>query len=90
MTELTCGSYTTTEAVYSDCDDKLGCFPKVTASVSSTLIIGSERDTASIERELLYAKGDLLQPFPCADGSTGVIVLGRVEGEVTDADCECP
>jgi hypothetical protein len=88
--ETVCGSYTTSEPVYSNCDDKFGCFPKVTASITSTIAIGSEKDTESTKREFVYAKGDLLKPIPCDDGSAGMLALGRVEGEVTNADCECP
>jgi hypothetical protein len=92
VTELVCGSYTVSPAVYSGCDDKIGCFPKVTANVTSTLIIGTEKDTdPNAKKELLYVEEQdaLVQATRCKDGSNGFLFLERgAGGDVTDDYCE--
>jgi hypothetical protein len=43
-TELFCGSYVATPASMPNCTDKVGCFPKVKATVKDTLVISGVTD----------------------------------------------
>lgn len=96
-TELMCGSYTTKAATYSNCNDKVGCFPKVNASVKDTLIIGGQSDVANLDFTMLMVEGDsgteLMRPTVCGDNSSGWVYLARVAGDVGEDYCvsdACP
>jgi hypothetical protein len=95
LSELVCGTYTTIAAAYPGCDDQLSCFDGVSATVTSTVILGGETDVASGQDLNLYLTGDdsLLRGAECRDGSTGLLQLKRASGELTDDYCvsdSCP
>jgi hypothetical protein len=98
VTELMCGSYTTAPAVYQNCNDKVGCFPKVNATVKDTLILGGQTDVdPSFEFTMLLVGGpsgnELMRPVQCNDGSNGYVYLERLAGDVGEDYCvseACP
>ena len=97
-TELLCGTYTATPPSMQGCSDKVGCFPKVHATVKDTLILGGQQDVdPSYEFTMLIhddgGKTSLWKDTKCGDGSSGYIVLGRVAADVSDDYCvsdACP
>jgi len=98
ITELMCGSYTTSPRTYSGCTDKVGCFDKVNATVKDTLILSGQQDVdPSFQFTMLMvdASGELRlwRPARCADNTTGYIVLERIPASVDTDDCvsaACP
>jgi hypothetical protein len=93
-----CGSFTTSPAVYQSCTDKVGCFPKINATVKDTLIIGGQKDVDPSFEFMMLIRDDgeviqLWKPAPCGDGSSGYIVLEQIAGDVNDDYCvsdTCP
>jgi hypothetical protein len=90
MVELQCGSYTVKDATYASCTDKVGCFPRINANVRTTLALGSEKDTWDGEQDLFFVEKDgaLVRNVRCADESTGLMYMTRVNETVTNDDCE--
>lgn len=93
VTEVVCGSYTTAPASLPNCEDEVGCFPKVNANVTSTLVLGGQKDVdPNATKQFLYyeSRDALAYPTQCKDGSAGLLLLERVKGgdSVSDDYCE--
>jgi hypothetical protein len=97
-TELVCGTYNVTPPSMSNCTDKVGCFPKVHATVKDTLILGGQEDVDPSFSFTIIIRDDadpvqLWKDTKCDNGSDGYIVLGRVAGDAGDDYCvssACP
>jgi hypothetical protein len=97
-TNLQCGDFTVSAPVYPSCTDRYGCFPKVSATVKDTLILGGQTDVVSGFQFWMYvipSQGSdyLYRSTPCSDNTSGDILLKRIAVDVTDNYCHsaaCP
>jgi hypothetical protein len=102
VTDLLCGTYTTTQPSMQNCTDKVGCYPKAHVSAKDTLTLGGQRDVADIQFDMLMTNGlqgalvgkdYLWRAASCNDKTTGYIVLKRIAVDVSDDYCvsaACP
>jgi hypothetical protein len=97
-TNLQCGDYTAAAPVYPNCTDRYGCFPKVTATVKDTLILGGQSNVQDgfVTWMYLIGRSDgqyLYKDTECNDGSDADILLKRIAVDVADNYCNsdaCP
>jgi hypothetical protein len=95
-TELICGSFTMSAAVYSNCTDKVGCFPTLDATVKDTLIYGGVADVdPSFTFWMLFMETpeQVWRPTSCSGGTSGYIILQRQFFSTSADDCQsaaCP
>lgn len=86
--ESICGTYTAKAAPYSNCTDKIGCFPRADTNHKSVLGKAGVTDTKYNQKYVFYSlsKTRLLWNAYCA-GSNDLVTLERVTGTVTKDDC---
>ena len=92
-TELVCGTFEVSGPTLANCNDRIGCFPKITATYKSTLLLGGQQDVQSgVVMELLQTSPhSLARLVNCAN--TNNLPLQRVPGDVDGDDCAsdaCP
>jgi hypothetical protein len=98
VTDLECGSFTTSPATMAGCTDKLGCFPQIDVDVKDTLVEDGVSNVAELQYSLYMvgtASGQELYwaSTVCSDQSGASAVFGLVDSSVTTNYCDsaaCP
>ncbi|MBN1960905.1 MAG: hypothetical protein JW841_08155 [Deltaproteobacteria bacterium] len=93
ITNILCGSYTAAPPAYSDCDDKIGCYPKISATVKDTLGKAGITDVnTSFKFDMVMVSSDygdtIWRRAPCDNEANGYIILERIASDVDDYHCE--
>jgi len=91
-TELMCGTYTASPAVYPSCTDKVGCFPKVKITAKDTLTLNGQSNVDPSYTASLLLRQDsspvaLWRSAACTNGSSGYVVMVRIAQDVGTDYC---
>lgn len=95
ITNILCGNYTVAPPVYSDCDDKTGCYPKISVTVKNILTKAGITDvTSSFEFNMVMVGSDygdtIWRRAPCEpacarqDALKRVLVISPTSSSPTD------